>query len=188
MKIIAAIFLTLLLMTCNSNLPVVSLPEMKGSSLLENSNPVTKTIKNNLDGVYKVINGKTNFGDRVVLKWSNSSFSIFSGKNASYQILKGGIIDSTILFEGYWRAATNSKTGLVDLKISYNKGADSLLQNLKPLKISITGHYGFDDQTPNKTYLFCTIILLIITHEISRLLRIVVEDEQQIDYLILKIP
>ena len=150
MKVITFILALFLLSACDTGLPTVPIPVNNGNSLLENSEPVPETVKLKMEGVYKVIHGANDFGEKVILKWNGDRLSVFTGKEASYQILHSGVKDSVVVFEGYWRAAVSSKTGLVTLSLLPDAGADSLLQGLQPVVIKINGRYGFDSNTPNK--------------------------------------
>ena len=85
-----------------------------------------------MEGIYRVSNGSDQFGSQVVVKWSGDYLSIFSEKNASYYILQGGSLESVLFFEGYWRYATNTETGLIQFRISGDKGGDYFINDSVP--------------------------------------------------------
>ncbi len=149
MKMIALILILFLLSGCDTGLPTVPIPVNKGTSLLENADAVPETVKAKMEGIYSVVQGSSDFGEEVVLKWNEDRLSVFTEKEASYLILHSGIKDSAVVFEGYWRAAVSSKTGLVTLSLLPEACADSLLRGLQPSVLKISGHYGFDSNKPN---------------------------------------
>jgi glycerophosphoryl diester phosphodiesterase len=121
----------------------ITFPTFTTNSLLTNSLPITEETKPAINGVYIVDEANDTFGKMVVLKWNGNTLSIFTGKNFAYFILKGGIKDSVIIFEGYWRFAQENNTGLSQLKIMPDEGARQLLRGDKNINnIVIRGSFG----------------------------------------------
>lgn len=121
----------------------VTVPIFENGGFLKDSSPISSGTSYLIEGVYSVENGSESFGRNVVIKFTEISFSIFTGKNFAYFVLKGGIQDSTIIFEGYWRFAQDNKTGLATLKISSNEGGKQLLKNNSPnTSIILRGSFG----------------------------------------------
>ncbi|MFC2130427.1 glycerophosphodiester phosphodiesterase [Bacteroidota bacterium] len=127
--------------SCDVGLPVVNIPDFGENSMLSSAIPLNDYVKQNIEGVYDISDGKTEFGTTFVLKSNGNYLSVFSGQNAVYMVLQGGIMDSGIVYEGYWRVATGSETGTIRLFILNNNGADSLVKGYQPEKIIITGYY-----------------------------------------------
>lgn len=121
----------------------VTVPLFENGGQLANSTSIPSHVANLIEGIYTVEGGSDNFGRNVVLKFTGKSFSIFTGKNFAYFVLNGGVRDSALIFEGYWRFAQDSKTGLAALKISSNEGGKQLLKNNSPnTSIILRGSFG----------------------------------------------
>ena len=134
--------ITILSFSCSGDV-AVTVPSFGDNSLLQNSNPIPEKTKLLISGVYNVESGADSFGKNVVIKWTGKSFSIFTGKNFAYFILNSGVVDSTIIFEGYWRFAQESNTGLASLKINLSEGGREILQGKIPsVPIIIRGTFG----------------------------------------------
>lgn len=118
-------------------------PEFKVESILKNTDSLLYKIKVRMEGVYRVVKGADQFGDIIVAKWSGETLSFFGRKLGSYFILKGGSKDTLILFEGKWRYAVSTETGLTRLVINNRTGLDSLLNDSSGAKsFSIVGTFG----------------------------------------------
>ena len=137
----------LVLFSCNKQKDwLLEIPQLPGNSILDGTSTLTDNCKYSLEGIYKVIDGQSFFGDTVVLKQTRDKISIFANKNISYFILNAGQKNSEILFEGYWRFAINDETGLARFYIS---NADKLISGDSTItNISITGEFGTDHVTP----------------------------------------
>ncbi len=144
MKKVLMIFL-LLYIFFSSCEPVYELvePEFKDGSILTSTNPIADSIKTRIEGVYRVIKGADQFGDIVVAKWSGETLSLFGRKLGAYFILKSGSKDTLLLFEGKWRYAVSTETGLTRLAINKRSGIDSLFNDsLSAKTFSIIGTFG----------------------------------------------
>lgn len=118
-------------------------PEFKDGSILTSTNPIADSIKTRIEGVYRVIKGADQFGDIVVAKWSGETLSLFGRKLGAYFILKSGSKDTLLLFEGKWRYAVSTETGLTRLAINKRSGIDSLFNDsLSAKTFSIIGTFG----------------------------------------------
>jgi glycerophosphoryl diester phosphodiesterase len=142
-NLIKIIFLLnfLLLFSCEYQLDDVKVPAFASESILSQTEPLNEFIKTNIEGVYQSNSSKSEFGEYLVVKYSGDYLTIFCGKNAAYLIFKGGVYHSFLIFEGYWRFATGSETGLAKLIIESENGANELINNIKPEKIKITCKY-----------------------------------------------
>ena len=127
----------------------IHFPDFGKDNMLRITQPVHENIKKKIDGIYKVIDGKDLFGEKVVVKWNGSVLSIFTGVNYAYFVLDGGHTDSAFIFEGYWRNNFNLTTGLARLTIKSNEGGWALLSSDSAVSnIFISGTYGHDYDYP----------------------------------------
>lgn len=136
-----ALFNFLLLLSCEYQLDDVNIPSFASESILKQTEPINDFIKANIEGIYQSNSSKSEFGEYLVLKYSGDYLSIFCGKNTAYLIFTGGIYHSSLIFEGYWRFATGSETGLAKLTIDSENGANELINNIKPTKLKISCKY-----------------------------------------------
>jgi glycerophosphoryl diester phosphodiesterase len=152
-KYLNILFFSLIFMfSCSVELTDVVIPDYGQNGILSETYPLDDFVKENTEGIYQVTEGKSEFGQQVVLKWSGEYLSIFAGRNAAYMIFKGGSLDSVIIFEGYWRFATGSETGLMSLHIKREEGGSDLVAGRKPKNIIIRGLYGTDTDQPEEPF------------------------------------
>lgn len=154
MRFLIFIILSAILIGCENDFSTILMPVPNESSIPKGSLSIPQAAKDKIEGVYKVIAGNNNFGNDVVLKWNGESLSVFSGKQAAYFILQSGYQDSTMYFDGYWRAATGSATGLARFKIKKRNGARQLLNNIQPDSIIFTGFFGDGNDIPTRELIF----------------------------------
>lgn len=118
-------------------------PEFTVESILKGTDSLSYKIKERMQGVYRVVKGSAQFGDIVVAKWSGETLSLFGRRLGAFFILKGGSKDTLLLFEGKWRYAVSTETGLTRMVINNRTGLDSLLQDSTGTKsFSIIGTFG----------------------------------------------
>jgi glycerophosphoryl diester phosphodiesterase len=144
---------SLTVISCDTDLSVI-IPDHGDRSILDETIPLSEEAKNKLSGVYQVTEGSDQFGNQVVIKWSGDYISVFGQKDADYCILQGGSSGLDVLFEGYWRYATNTETGLVEFRIAETTGGDFLVNDGDSVQIQLTGLYGSDNDNPDKTVTF----------------------------------
>ncbi|MFA6541077.1 MAG: glycerophosphodiester phosphodiesterase family protein [Bacteroidota bacterium] len=120
----------LLLISCSQD--NVTAPEFSAGGKLARSLPLESGQIRLLNGVYDVLSGSDRLGKTAVVKSSGSTLSIFTGKNAGLFVLQCGRIDSSMVFEGYWRYTQSSETGLVRFEIAADNGGTSLLSGTAP--------------------------------------------------------
>lgn len=90
--------------------------------------PLDTFQKNSLEGIYLVEDGSELFGSTVVVKWNSSThMTILTGHDVTYLILQGGLLDSVIFFEGYWRSQNSHRSGRADFRITKNTGGRWLM-------------------------------------------------------------
>jgi len=97
-------------------------PDFSDGSILDASQPIPSLVRLNLEGVYRVLRNDSHFGEQVVLKWQGEQLCVYGDKKGIYCLLNGGIKDSTYLFEGTWRYALSTETGLIRLSINKENG------------------------------------------------------------------
>lgn len=131
LKIILSMIPLITLLSCTGD-ESVTVPVFENGGLLANTSSLSATTSKLIEGIYSVESGSDNFGRNVVIKFTGNTFSIFTGKNFAYFVLKGGVKDSSIVFEGYWRFAQDSKTGLAILRLDATEGGKQIMKNSTP--------------------------------------------------------
>ena len=149
MKTLIILTSAILLCACDPDI-TVPVPGFGQNSILEDSNPLSADARQRMQGVYRVISGSDRFGDRMVLRWSGNHLSLFGEKNTAYFILQGGSLESVVFFEGYWRYATGTQTGLADFRISGDTGGEFLVQDGDSTAVVLNGTFGSDNGLPDK--------------------------------------
>jgi glycerophosphoryl diester phosphodiesterase len=136
------------LSSCDNEVDVVY-PSFGSGSMLPQTNPLSPATRTAMEGVYAVRAGSDQFGQSVVLQWNGDYLSVYTGTNAGYFIMQGGRLDSNLYFEGYWRYAVSTQTGLLRLTIESDKGAKYLLgDSTASSQIIFGGTYGNDNDFP----------------------------------------
>jgi glycerophosphoryl diester phosphodiesterase len=137
----------------------VSIPDLTWD-LFESpaAEPLTPTVLQRVEGVYNIEQGTEDFGSLTPAKWSYTAngsdtvyhLSFFLGVQSAYFILEGRRLDSSILFDGYWRRMVNTQTGRIRLTIAKDSGAQDLLDtSVAQPPVVISGVYGFGDAVPD---------------------------------------
>jgi glycerophosphoryl diester phosphodiesterase len=130
-----------LLSSCSNTLDV-EIPKFS-DSILSGTTSTPAASRSRMEGVYTVVEGQDQFGESVALKWSGDICSIFSGKNGGYLILDSGVMDSSMLFEGIWRYAISTETGLSRMTISESEGGGRLISDTSgSFPIILRGSFG----------------------------------------------
>lgn len=128
----------------------VNVPQFSGGGRLVSALPVEAKQIQLLNGVYDVIEGTEQLGKKVVIKQSGTSVSMFTGKNAGMFIFHYGRVDSTLIFEGYWRYTQGSETGLAQFEIPSDSMGKRLLQGIPPTaSFTILGTLGEESMPPS---------------------------------------
>lgn len=143
-------FIAITFSSCYKDYPKLEIPSDESLGLLENATELTDSMKAKIEGIYTLNN--LLFGSKVVIKSSGKYISVFSMKNESYIVLQAGYKDSAIVFEGYWRFASNTETGLVTMLIKSENGAKEIIKGKTPSKIIINSAYGVENEYPNKQF------------------------------------
>lgn len=123
--------------------------------------PLTATTKNKIEGVYTISSGADVFGADAALKWSYTingkdtmyHLTAFCNRQVVYMVCEGKRLDSSILFNGYWRNMLNTETGIARLAITKANGADYLLDSATVIfarAITIAGTFGYGPNIPDQ--------------------------------------
>ncbi|MDA3843173.1 MAG: glycerophosphodiester phosphodiesterase family protein [Candidatus Kapabacteria bacterium] len=139
MKKLLLILSALVMLSCEAEIGVVGIPDIGDSGLLSEADSIPGNVKGLLDGIYYVREGKTEIGDTVIFKWNKDNLTIFTNKNEKYIVLKGGILGSVLIFEGFWRYARGSNTGFVQFNIKKDEGSLDLIGGTFPKKLIVRG-------------------------------------------------
>jgi glycerophosphoryl diester phosphodiesterase len=134
---------------CESDLSL-TIPQFSSASQLTGGIPLAQTVKRNIAGVYSVESEKNAFGSSVVLHWNGDVLSVFCERNVAYAVMSGVVKDSTCFFEGYWRYAQSSETGLIRFSILPEEGARELLRGGQPSAMTIRGLMGDGQDEPSR--------------------------------------
>lgn len=115
--------------SCTEVATPIALPNFESGGLLNllSAEPLPDAILKKFEGIYSVVAGKQVLGDFVVSKQTPGILSFFNGVDA-YIILRAGVIDSAIVFEGAGRLAFSDSTRLIRLILPAEKGGSDLLK------------------------------------------------------------
>jgi len=125
------ILFSLIVLSCEQD-NIVNIPAFSGGGKLAGSQSILPNQIQRLNGIYTVIEGADQLGKKVVIKGTGNTLSVFTGKNAGLIVFHCGRIDSTLIFEGYWRYTQGSETGLAQFEIPAEHNGISLLQGINP--------------------------------------------------------
>lgn len=140
-----------ILTTCNIKPGLVEPIDEIG--VVKNTNPISSSVKPLIEGIYKVVDGRVEFGEYAVVKLTRNHLSIFCEKNSSYFILNSGEKDSTFYFEGFWRFSQAKIFGKVSLLIDKQEGGTSLFSNSSNNKlIIIKGSFSKETDALNSSF------------------------------------
>ncbi|MHB1048583.1 MAG: glycerophosphodiester phosphodiesterase [Bacteroidota bacterium] len=128
----AALVGAVMLFESCSKIAGVDVPVFAGGGKLSSAAGIDAQRIQQMEGIYDVLDGTDQVGKTVVIKTSGSTLSIFTGKNAGLFVLQYGSIDSTVVFEGYWRYTQGSETGLVQFEIPADAGGKKILLGTQP--------------------------------------------------------
>lgn len=150
-KIYSIILSIIFLISCNNEISVI-VPEIGDNTILNGTLLLSDKSKDVLSGIYDVENGKELFGDQLVLKWTGNYITIYGEKESVYIIMEAGSNGSTVLLEGYWRWATATRTGMINMSINPENGGDYILGNSEEQEIIISGKFGSESNIPVKSF------------------------------------
>ena len=151
-KYLLIILLTFITLSCNNEVDIV-FPEFTDGSILDGTTPIPDFSKSRIEGVYQIAEGNEFFKDKAVIKWNDLDLlSIFCEKDGAYLVLKGGVLGSSLLFEGKWRYSYGTETGLVRLTISPENGGTELLgDSTANFTVKFEGQFGEGNNQPDKS-------------------------------------
>ncbi len=139
------ILILIIFISCSKN--EITLPPYNPETNLENTVPISNTIIEKMEGIYRLSGGNGNLGSEFVCKVSKHRISFFSNQSGIYFILKYGLnpVDSSIQFAGFWRYSEKTTQGKIGFYIPKDSGAAELLQNQVADNINIMGMYLDED-------------------------------------------
>jgi hypothetical protein len=119
------------------------------------------SIRQAMEGVYRVSDGAEQFGDQVAMKWTylltgsdtTHYLAVYTGKDAAYFNLEGSPLTDSLVLTGYWRKLVNDKIGLIRLVVRTNhKGRLQLYRGHLGTgdTLVIKGLYGDKKAEPNQ--------------------------------------
>ncbi|OGU61240.1 MAG: hypothetical protein A2X64_06675 [Ignavibacteria bacterium GWF2_33_9] len=153
-KIISFLFVAFFY-SCEMDILLPEIPQDKIDNSIKGFKHLTEFQKKLINGVYIFSDGKNDFGDTAVVKFSGkNSLSIFVKKKQTYCVLYGGELKGIIRHAGYWRYSLNEKLGFIELEIDENTST-SILNDEMPTSITFNGKYEIDgeEKTITLTYL-----------------------------------
>lgn len=149
-RTIIILFLSSLILASCENFVEVQNPVVDPDGFMGTTNALSSESRLIMEGIYTVEKGSQIFGKQVVLKWNSDNLSIYTSKNAGYAVLRGGSLDTSLYFMGYWRFRTNTETGPLNLQISKNEGGIKLLdRDTASGEIVLRGFFGNGSNLPD---------------------------------------
>jgi glycerophosphoryl diester phosphodiesterase len=152
---------------CESNLATPTIPQADIDLTLLNGDTLQSAILNVLSGIYTSENSNSNFGDKFVLKSNKTGVSVFCKKNTAFMIFETRIINSEIIFAGYWRYAQGYQNGFIKMTID-KISSQTIMDGKLPENFKITGEYYEGDQKKYITLSYLEVLkneeFLIIGH------------------------
>lgn len=146
LKKIIFTFVTLIFLSCEMDVLIPEIPYNKIDDYLKESKLLNNNHKIIINGLYLITEGKSDFGDTAVVKWSGNTLSIFVKKEQTYFILEGGEKNDEILFAGYWRYSLSEELGFINLTIDKITSA-KILTGETPTIIEIIGNYEIEKKS-----------------------------------------
>jgi len=150
-KYLLIILLTIISLSCTNEVDII-FPEFSDGSILDGTLPIPDNSKSRMEGVYQISEGNEFFKDKAVVKWVDPDLlSIFCEMDGAYIVLRGGVSGSSLLFEGNWRYAYGTETGLIRLTISPENGGTELLEDSTTnFTVIFKGTFGEGNDQPGK--------------------------------------
>jgi len=132
-------------------------PVFPDGGLLKDSVPVPAESLATLAGTWTVAGATKRFGPVVAASSTSDTWSLFAARNNAYAVLRAGCLDNgtKLVFEGYWRYANDTDTGLVRLFAGPAEAASKLCAGQPPDSPPvIEGSLGEEDALPDKGLAF----------------------------------
>ncbi|MCX6140754.1 MAG: glycerophosphodiester phosphodiesterase family protein, partial [Candidatus Kapabacteria bacterium] len=128
MRFLVAIVLSLLTLSCVSELQPVVYPTIDYAAELANATPLDGTRRLIVSGVYLVEDGKGRLGDTVAVRFDGTRFTIYAARNVTFVGGAGGAQGDSAIFIGTWRAVTGPEAGRLDLTAPAKEGGRELVE------------------------------------------------------------
>ncbi|MGE5500074.1 MAG: glycerophosphodiester phosphodiesterase [Syntrophothermus sp.] len=146
-KILLLPFILSVMILCSCNTKPGAFEPIDSAGIINNANPLPENIRPQLEGIYKITEGNSDFGNYAVVKLIRNHLSVLCSGNNSYFILSSGERDSSLMFDGFWRYSQNTTTGTADLTINKFEGARNLLSGRPAEEIILKGVYSKDGRS-----------------------------------------
>lgn len=155
----ACITIVLLHNGCVDN-PEITHPTFENDSIIQNAKPLQSEVINSIEGVYEIASSSVNWGSKAVLHWTNGSLCIYFENSGNYVVLRGGLLDNTFAFSGFWRNPLTVNTGKIQCIINdtskimsiIRSGNISELANI-PLTLNLLSTTGENRQSLTLRYI-----------------------------------
>jgi len=133
------LIMTVCLVSCITELPTV--PELKIDfrNIMNRTIALSDSTKSRMNGIYEVIQGSEILGKKVVCRWLDKRWCIYSNHDVVYSENAGGSIGDTILLTGYIRVVRSGSGTRIDFSILPADGGSELLSDSTPSQIIIRG-------------------------------------------------
>ena len=133
------LIMTVCLVSCITELPTV--PELKIDfrNIMNRTTALSDSTKSRMNGIYEVIQGSEILGKKVVCRWLDKRWCIYSNHDVVYSENAGGSIEDTIILTGYIRVVRSGSGSRIDLSVLPVDGGSELLSDSIPSKIIIRG-------------------------------------------------
>lgn len=128
-------------------------PVFPDGGMLATSDPVPAQSLSALAGTWNVSGATKRFGPVVASSATRETLSLLAAHNDAYAVLRAGCLEggTKLVFEGYWRYANDTDTGLVRLFAGPPQVAAQLCAGQPPsLTPLLEGSLGEEDALPDK--------------------------------------
>lgn len=144
---------------CTDN-PEIVHPTFDNDTIIQQSTPLQSPFMSATEGVYDIVGSSVNWGSKAVLHWTNGVLCIYFENSGTYAVLKGGIVQNTFAFSGFWRNPLTINTGKVQCIIQDTSSIMSIIRsgNISdlaniPFTLNILSTAGENRQTLTLRYI-----------------------------------
>lgn len=111
--------------------------------------PLNESVKQYMNGIYEVVEGKNLFGDRVKCSWVGRRFCIHSEHDVVYSVNSGGFaiivtdtitVSDSIILSGFARIVRSGAAYNINLYVKPGEGANNLSKSTLPQNLMIRGN------------------------------------------------